>query len=140
MAQYTGLFFSLAIIILVVLLNKVLFWWAKSLIAMYYFVTSFVFIKVKNNLDEQYVANFSKDNVIPSVSIDYWDKNSDLVGITTLCLFIQVIIIVSFVHFKQYKKVENKGAKLFVLLRLLLSVALFFILGFMFNLAYGMSP
>ncbi|PEC50251.1 hypothetical protein COJ46_18120 [Bacillus sp. AFS077874] len=139
MAQYAGLFFSLAIIILVVMLNKVLFWWVKSLIVMYYFVISLVFIKVKNNMDEQYVTNY-KVSPLPSVSNDYWDKNSDWVGATTLWLFIPVIIIVSFVHYKQFKKAENKGAKLFVFLRLLFLVFLFFILGFMFNLAYGMSP
>jgi len=131
--QYTGLYFDLILIMLIVIFNRVLFRWVKYLVAAYYLVVSYFFITVKNKVDQQY------DGIIPTPN-EYWHKNSEWVNTISLYLYIPILLILIFIHYKLFKKAQNKKEKRSVLFRFFFSIVFFVFLSRMFHLAYGTSP
>ncbi|GAB6258138.1 MULTISPECIES: hypothetical protein [Peribacillus] len=101
---YTGLFVMLAIIFLIVISNRHLFWWIKATIAAYYFVISYIFITTKNKIDKQY------ENILP-VPDAYWDKNSGWVNTMVGYYFWPLAVILLFIYYKWYRSVQSRIAK-----------------------------
>ncbi|RDI37242.1 hypothetical protein [Falsibacillus pallidus] len=133
MQQYTGFFIMLALILIVIILNRYLYIWAKAVIVAYYAVVSYVFITVKNKIDTQY------ENVLP-VPDAYWDKNSGWVDKIADFLFWPLLGILLFIYYKWFTSVYSKRAKILVLLSLIPVGAIFLFLTFMFVFAYGYRP
>ncbi|MBG9811096.1 hypothetical protein ABD68_05500 [Bacillus endophyticus] len=133
MQQYTGFFITLALIFIIVIANKYLFWWVKGLIIIYYLLVSYFFIIVKNRIDQQY-----KD-ILP-VPDAYWIRNSEWVDRITNYLFLPLMGILIFIYFKWFTKARTKRAKLFIVLCFIPSAMLFIIFSFLFSFSYGYSP
>ncbi|MBM7692209.1 membrane protein implicated in regulation of membrane protease activity [Peribacillus deserti] len=133
MQQYTGFFVTLALIFIIVFFNKYLFWWVKSIIAAYYLVVSYFFIKVKNKINKEY------EDVLP-VPDKYWDKNSEWVDTITRYLFLPLVGILIFIYYKWFNSVHSKMAKILILLSLIPTAILFLIFSFFFSFAYGYRP
>ncbi|RXT07066.1 hypothetical protein [Ammoniphilus sp. CFH 90114] len=91
--QYTGLFITLSFIFIVVVFNRYLFWWVKGIIVAYYSMVSYIFITVKNRIDNEF------ENIRPVPEI-YWDKNSGWVDTITNYIFFPFIGILIFIYFK----------------------------------------
>ncbi|WP_264806648.1 hypothetical protein [Cytobacillus sp. NCCP-133] len=53
MEQYRGFFITLALMLIIVLVNKYFNRWVKAIIAAYYLVVSSVFISMKDKIDKQ---------------------------------------------------------------------------------------
>ncbi|MFJ8264283.1 hypothetical protein ACIQ4I_20465 [Rummeliibacillus sp. NPDC094406] len=133
MQQYFGLFVMLAIIFIVVIFNKVLFSWFKATIIVYYSIISYVFITIKNKIDRQY------ENITPVPDV-YWDKNSGWVDSMAGYFFWPLLIILLFIYYKWFIRVQSKTAKLLVLLSLIPTATIFLFFAFMFVFAYGYRP
>jgi len=130
--QYIGLYFDLTIIMLIVIFNKALFRWVKFLVEAYYLVVSYIFITVKNKVDKQY------DGIIPTPN-EYWHRNSEWVNTISLFLYIPILFILIFIHYRLLKKAPDKKTKQSVLIRLFFSIVFFLFLSYMFDVAYGMN-
>jgi uncharacterized membrane protein len=130
---YIGLFVLLAIIFLIVISNKFLFWWIKATIVAYYSVISYIFITTKNKIDRQY------ENILP-VPDAYWDKNSGWVETMLGYYFWPLAVILLFIYYKWYRSVQSKTAKGLVVVSLIPSTAIFLFITFLFGFGYGYSP
>lgn len=133
MIEYKGLFIVLTLIFTVVLFNKFMFWWAKTIILIYYSVVSCFFITVKNKIDNEY-----KD-VLP-VPDAYWDRNSGWVDTVTGLLFWPLIGILIFIYIKWFMDVQTKLAKTLILLSIIPAALLLVVFSFFFALVYGYRP
>ncbi|WP_433747551.1 hypothetical protein [Falsibacillus pallidus] len=133
MHHYTGFFIMLALILIVIILNRYLYIWVKAVIVAYYAVVSYVFITVKNKIDHHY------EDIRP-VPTAYWDKNSGWVDKITGFLFWPLLGILLFIYFKWFMSVQSRKEKLLVLLSLIPVGAIFLFLTFIFNFAYGYRP
>ena len=123
----------LAILLLIVVFNKFLFWWAKAIIVAYYSVISYIFITIKNKIDEQY------ENVLP-VPDAYWDKNSGWVDTMLNYYFFPSAIILLFIYYKWFRSVQSKTAKGLILASLIPSTAIFLFFTFLFGFGYWYRP
>ncbi|MGG0287768.1 hypothetical protein ABEY41_22205 [Peribacillus butanolivorans] len=133
MGQYTGVYWTLAIIFLIVISNRFLFWWIKATIVAYYSVISYIFITTKNKIDRQY------ENITP-VPEAYWDKNSGWVDTMSGYYFWPLIIILLFIYYKWFTGVKSKTAKGWVIISFIPSTFIFLFFTFMFVFAYGYRP
>jgi hypothetical protein len=133
MQQYTGFFITLAIIFMIVLFNKYLFWWVKGIIVGYYLVVAYRFITVKNTIDKEF------ENVRP-VPEAYWDQNSGWVSTITGYLFWPLVGILVFIYIKWFLRVRTKLAKILVLVSIIPAIILLVFFSFMFSFSYGYRP
>ncbi|SEN55363.1 hypothetical protein SAMN05192533_11516 [Mesobacillus persicus] len=133
MQQYTGFFITLAIILIIVLFNKYLFWWVKGIIVAYYLVVSYYFITVKNRIDKEY------EDILP-VPDAYWDKNTGWVDTITNYLFLPLIAIVIFIYFKWFTKAQTKVARILILVSIIPATILLVFFSFLFSFGYGYRP
>ncbi|MEY8190382.1 hypothetical protein AB4X15_12105 [Peribacillus simplex] len=131
--EYTSLFIMLAIIFLIVMANRFLFWWIKATIVAYYSVISYIFIKTKNKIDRQY------ENILPVPDI-YWDKNSGWVDTMAGYYFWPLAVILLFIYYKWYRSVQSKTAKGLVVVSFIPSAAIFLFITFLFGFGYGYRP
>ncbi|MFD6441666.1 hypothetical protein ACFWDG_18075 [Peribacillus sp. NPDC060186] len=131
MGEYTGLFVMLAIIFIIVISNRFLFWWVKSTIVAYYSVVSYVFITISNKINEEY------ETPLPDA---YWDKNSAWVDTIAGYFFWPLVVILLFIYFKWYTDKQRKTDKGVVVLSFIASTAIFLFFTFMFVFAYGYRP
>ncbi|MDM5304296.1 hypothetical protein [Peribacillus frigoritolerans] len=130
---YTGLYVMLAIIFLIVISNRHLFWWIKAIIVAYYSVISYIFITTKNKIDRQY------ENILP-VPDAYWDKNSGWVNTMVGYYFWPLAVILLFIYFKWYRSRQSKTAKGWVVVSFIPATAIFLIITFFFGFGYGYRP
>ncbi|MBY0099576.1 hypothetical protein [Mesobacillus maritimus] len=133
MQQYTGFFVTLAIIFMIVLFNKYLYWWVKGIIVGYYLVVAYRFITVKNTIDKEY------EDVLP-VPEAYWDQNSGWVSTITGYLFWPLVGILVFIYIKWFLRARTKLAKILVLVSIIPAITLFVFFSFMFSFSYGYRP
>ncbi|QOS89444.1 MULTISPECIES: hypothetical protein [Bacillales] len=131
--EYTSMFIMLAIIFLIVMANRFLFWWIKATIVAYYSVISYIFIKTKNKIDRQY------ENILPVPDI-YWDKNSGWVDTMAGYYFWPLAVILLFIYYKWYRSVQSKTAKGLVVVSFIPSAAIFLFITFLFGFGYGYRP
>ena len=131
--EYTSLFIMLAIIFLIVMTNRFLFWWIKATIVAYYSVISYIFIKTKNKIDRQY------ENILPVPDM-YWDKNSGWVDTMAGYYFWPLAVILLFIYYKWYRSVQSKTAKGLVVVSFIPSTAIFLFITFLFGFGYGYRP
>lgn len=127
------MFIMLAIIFLIVMANRFLFWWIKATIVAYYSVISYIFIKTKNKIDRQY------ENILPVPDI-YWDKNSGWVDTMAGYYFWPLAVILLFIYYKWYRSVQSKTAKGLVVVSFIPSAAIFLFITFLFGFGYGYRP
>ncbi|MGG0791448.1 hypothetical protein ABE132_22675 [Peribacillus simplex] len=130
---YIGLFVMLAIIFLIVIFNRFLFWWLKATIVTYYSVISYIFIKTKNKIDRQY------EHILPVPDV-YWDKNSGWVDTMVGYYFWPLAVILLFIYYKWYRSLQSKTAKGLVVVSLIPSTAIFLYITFLFGFGYGYRP
>ncbi|WP_342604181.1 hypothetical protein [Peribacillus sp. FSL E2-0159] len=121
----------LGIIFIIVISNKFLFWWVKSAIVAYYSIISYVFISIKNKIDEEYD---------PPLLDAYWDKNSAWVDTIAGYFFWPLVVIFLFLYFKWYTDRQRKSDKGVVVLSFIASTAVFLFFTFMFVFSYGYRP
>jgi hypothetical protein len=133
MQQYIGFFVILALIFIIVLFNKYLFWWVKGIIVAYYLVVAYLFITVKNRIDKEY------EDVLP-VPEAYWDQNSGWVDTIMGYLFWPLVGILVFIYIKWFRKVHTKLAKVLILVSIIPAASLFIFFSFMFSFSYGYRP
>ncbi|WP_340373271.1 hypothetical protein [Peribacillus sp. FSL E2-0218] len=133
MGQYTGVYYTLAIIFLVVISNRFIFWWIKATIVAYYSVITYIFITTKNKIDKQY------ENILP-VPDAYWDKNSGWVDTMASYYFWPLVVILVFIYFKWYTSRQSRIAKGWVVVSFIPSTFIFLFFTFMFVFAYGYRP
>lgn len=123
----------LAIIFLIVMTNRFLFWWIKATIVAYYSVISYIFIKTKNKIDRQY------ENILPVPDI-YWDNNSGWVDTMAGYYFWPLAVILLFIYYKWYRSVQSKTVKGLVVISFIPSAAIFLFITFLFGFGYGYRP
>lgn len=133
MGEYTGVYYTLAIIFLVVISNRFIFWWIKATIVAYYTVITYIFITTKNKIDKQY------ENILP-VPDAYWDKNSGWVDTMASYYFWPLVVILLFIYFKWYTSRQSRIAKGWVVVSFIPSTFIFLFFTFMFVFAYGYRP
>ncbi|MGM0904441.1 MAG: hypothetical protein ACQEXB_25500 [Bacillota bacterium] len=133
MQQYTGFFVTLALIFIIVLFNKYLFWWVKGIIVAYYLVVAYIFITVKNRIDKEF------EDVRP-VPEAYWDENSGWVDTIMSYLFLPLVGILIFIYIKWFRKVKTNWARVLILVSILPVAILVIFFSFMFSFSYGYRP
>ncbi|RKL65387.1 hypothetical protein CR203_20785 [Salipaludibacillus neizhouensis] len=133
MAQYTGFVITLGFIFIIVIFNKYMFWWGKSVIITYYLVVSYFFITVKNRIDEKY------EDILP-VPEEYWDQNTGWVGTITNYLFLPLIGIIVFIYFRWFTKARTKKGKVLILLSVIPATVVYVLFSFLFSFVYGYRP
>ncbi|MET3322716.1 UNVERIFIED_ORG: putative membrane protein [Peribacillus simplex] len=133
MGEYTGLYWMMAIIFIVVISNKFLFWWIKAAIVVYYSIISYIFVTTKNKIDRQY------ENILP-VPDAYWDKNSGWVDTMAIYYFWPLVVILLFIYFKWYTSRQSRTAKGWVGVSFIPSIFIFLFFTFMFGFGYGYRP
>jgi len=133
MQQYIGFFVILALIFIIVLFNKYLFWWVKGILVAYYLVVAYLFITVKNTIDKEF------EDVLP-VPDAYWDQNSGWVSTMTGYLFWPLVGILVFIYIKWFLMVRTKLAKVLILVSIIPAAILFLFFSFMFSFTYGYRP
>ncbi|RNF39369.1 hypothetical protein [Planococcus salinus] len=133
MQPYTFFYVMIALIFTIVIFNKYLPWWGKSLILAYYVGVSYFFITEKNRIDGEY------EDVLP-VPEEYWEKNTGWVVTISDFLFWPLLGILLFIYIRWFISVQTRTAKTFVLLSLIPAAFLFLFFLFFFNFVYGYRP
>lgn len=130
---YTGLYNVLAIIFILIILNRHFVWWIKAILIAYYSVLSYIFIKTKNKIDKQY------ENILP-VPDAYWDKNSGWVDTMSGFYLWPLLAILLFLYYKWFRGAKSSKAKVLIAASLVPAAVIFLFFMFVFAFGYGYRP
>ncbi|ANU26340.1 hypothetical protein [Planococcus versutus] len=120
-------------IVLIAMITPYFNWWVKSLVVIYYGSLSFMFIHKYTTINDTY-----KD--IAPVPAAYWEENSQWVWIASNLIFWPFGIILLYLSYRGFQRVQTLPAKIFIASGLLLGALLILFFKFVFNLEYGYRP
>lgn len=133
MQSFTLLFSVVGTIVLIAMITPYFNWRVKSLIVIYYGSLSFVFIYKYAAINEKY-----KD--ITPVPAAYWKENSQWVWTSSNLIFWPFGIILLYLFYCGFQRVQTLSAKIFIVIGLLLAALLILFFKFVFNFEYGYLP
>ena len=133
MQQYQGFFITIVLILLVVLTSRYFKWWVKGIITIYYIAFAYIFITVRNEIDQKYEG-------IRPVPEAYWDENSEWVSYMSNFLHVPLFVILVYIFIRWIMRVDTAWAKVLIVLTLIPVTLLFLFSLFLFNFGYGYRP
>lgn len=133
MQQYQGFLITIALILLIVLTSRYFKWWVKGIITIYYIAFAYIFITVRNEIDQKYEG-------IRPVPEAYWDENSEWVYNMSHFLYVPLFVILVYIFIRWIRRAETAGAKVLIVLTFIPATILFLFSHFLFNFGYGYRP
>lgn len=129
--EYMALWFMLGIIFSITLAAKQIKPWLKWVIFGYYLVLSYIFISRKEEIYQDY-------HRIP-VPEQYWQTNSDWVGLMLGFYFVPFLFILLFIYFRLFRKASSVKKKFLISLTIVPAAIIYLCLFFIFTM-YGYRP
>ena len=113
-----GIFYFFILFLAVLLIfNKYIKWWIKSLFTLFYGILIYIFSKGYKKINDDYELYRSKNEYNPNdpshvkALENYWDLQTDYVGNFEVFFHLPVLILLSFCYYKWIKNGKKQNTE-----------------------------